>query len=78
MALSDGVFMLRNSVANYYEFACFDSLFNPTEATNRKRMFLVGLQINLCFSLRILAKGLSEAELHISQVRLSQDFPEAS
>ena len=76
MALSDLVSILRNSIANYYEFACFDALLDPTEATNRKRQILTELHINLCMSLRMLAKAMSEAELYISQVRLSQDFPE--
>jgi hypothetical protein len=76
MALSDLVSILRNSIANYYEFACFESLLNPTEATNRKRQILTELHLNLCFSLRMLAKAMSEAELYISQVRLSQEFPE--
>lgn len=76
MALSDVVSTLRNSVANYYEFACFESLLNPTEATLRKRMILTELHNNLCWSLRMLAKSLSEAEIHISQIRLSQEFPE--
>lgn len=78
MALSDVVSTLRNSVENYYEFACFESLLNPTEATNRKRMILAELHNNLCFSLRMLAKCISEAEVHISQVRLAQDFPEST
>jgi hypothetical protein len=76
MALSDVLCSLRNSVANYYQFACFEQLFNPTEATIRKRMILAELHNNLCMSLRMLAKCLSEAEVHISQVRLSQEFPE--
>ena len=76
MALSDVVSTLRNSIANYYEFACFDALLDPTEAANRKRMILAELHINLCMSLRMLAKAMSEAELYISQVRLSQEFPE--
>jgi hypothetical protein len=78
MALSDVVSTLRNSIANYYEFACFDALLDPTEAANRKRMILAELHINLCMSLRMLAKCLSEADVHISQVRLSQEFPETS
>ena len=78
MALSDVISNLRNSVANYYEFACFESLLNPTEATHRKRQILIELHINLCWSLRMLAKSLSEAEIHISQIRLAQDFPEKS
>ena len=78
MALSDVISNLRNSVANYYEFACFESLLNPTEATHRKRQILTELHINLCWSLRMLAKSLSEAEIHISQIRLAQDFPEKS
>jgi hypothetical protein len=76
MALSDVVSTLRNSIANYYQFACFDALLDPTEATNRKRMILAELHINLCMSLRMFEKSLAEAEVHISQVRLSQDFPE--
>jgi hypothetical protein len=76
MALSEVVCSLRNSVANYYQFACFEHLFNPTEATIRKRMILAELHINLCMSLRMFEKSLAEAEVHISQVRLSQDFPE--
>ena len=76
MALSDVISNLRNSVGNYYEFACFDALLDPTEATLRKRMILTELHINLCWSLRMLAKSLSEAEIHISQIRLSQEFPE--
>ena len=68
MALSDVVCSLRNSVANYYQFACFDALLDPTEATNRKRTILAELHINLCMSLRMLGKSLSEAEVHISQV----------
>lgn len=78
MALSDLVSILRNSIANYYEFACFEALMDPTEATNRKRMILTELHFNLCLSLRMIAKSLSEAEVHISQVRLSQEFPEKS
>ena len=78
MALSDVVSTLRNSVANYYELACFDALLDPTEATLRKRMILTELHNNLCWSLRMLAKSLSEAEIHISQIRLAQDFPEKS
>ena len=78
MALSDVISILRNSISNYYEFACFDALLDPTEATLRKRMILTELHNNLCWSLRMLAKSLSEAELHISQVRLSQEFPEIS
>ena len=76
MALSDVVSNLQNSIANYYQFACFDALLDPTEATLRKRMILAELHINLCWSLRMLAKSLSEGELHIAQIRLSQDFPE--
>ena len=76
MALSDLVSILRNSIANYYEFACFDALLDPTEAANRKRMILAELHNNLCVSLRMMAKSLSEADMHISQVRLAQEFPE--
>ena len=76
MSLSDVISILRNSVANYYQFACFESLLNPTEATHRKRQILTELHINLCMSLRMMAKCLSEAEIHISQIRLSQEFPE--
>ena len=76
MALSDVISILRNSISNYYEFACFDALLDPTEATNRKRMILTELHINLCMSLRMMAKCLSEADVYISQIRLSQDFPE--
>jgi hypothetical protein len=76
MALSDVISNLRNSVANYYEFACFESLLNPTEATHRKRQILTELHINLCMSLRMMAKCLSEADVYISQIRLSQEFPE--
>ncbi len=76
MALSDLVSILRNSIANYYEFACFDALMDLTEATNRKRMILAELHFNLCVSLRMMVKSLSEAEIHISQVRLAQEFPE--
>ena len=76
MALSDVVCSLRNSTANYYEFSCFEALMDLTEATNRKRMILAELHFNLCVSLRMMAKSLSEAEIHISQVRLAQEFPE--
>lgn len=77
MALSDVVSTLRNSVANYYQFACFETLLNSTEASHRKCQILTELHINLCMSLRMMAKAMSEAELHISQVRLSQEFPES-
>lgn len=78
MALSEVVSTLRNSVENYYEFACFQSLLDPTEATNRKRMILAELHINLCMSLRMLAKSLSEAEMHITQIKLAQEVPEST
>ena len=76
MALSDVVSTLRNSVANYYQFACFDALLDPTEASHRKCQILTELHINLCMSLRMMAKCLSEADVYISQIRLSQEFPE--
>lgn len=78
MALSDVVSNLGYSIGNYYEFACFQSLLDPTEASNRKRMILAELHINLCMSLRMLAKSLSEAEMYITQIKLAQEFPEST
>jgi hypothetical protein len=33
ITLSNVIATLRNSMANYYQFACFDALLDPTEAT---------------------------------------------
>lgn len=70
--------ILQNSVGAYYEYACFESLLCSTELAKRKRQNLTELHINMCFSLRKLVKAMSEAERHLSQIRMAQGFPESS